>query len=29
RHKPAAGRKPSSGGRAGGQSGKRGKPRGR
>lgn len=29
RHKPAAGRKPTSGGRAGGQSGKRGKPRGR
>ncbi|MEU4924545.1 LysR family substrate-binding domain-containing protein [Streptomyces parvus] len=29
RHKPAAGRKPSSGGRAGGQGGKRGKPRGR
>ncbi|MEU0101380.1 LysR family substrate-binding domain-containing protein [Streptomyces sp. NPDC006267] len=29
RHKPASGGKPPSGGRAGGQSGKRGKPRGR
>ncbi|MFE3403014.1 LysR family transcriptional regulator substrate-binding protein [Streptomyces anulatus] len=29
RQKPAAGRKPQAGGRAGGQSGKRGKPRGR